>query len=145
MKKKTYLLNVILTVVMAAGVLAAMLVKTFESAAVLPAPNIPNLTLISLIALVADHFLAPGEKRNWLLVGVFSLLSFLLLPWASGLVTGWPLMKLALCGCVVFMVCTLLFSSMADRISTGQHDGLTVIISALGILMASQAFNGMIL
>lgn len=145
MKNKTYLLNVLLAVLVTAGLAAALLVRAFQGAAVMPALSIPNLTLISLAALVGDYFLAPGEKRSWLVTGLLSLLTVLLLPWASGLVAGWALVKLAIGGCAVFLVCGWIFSSMVDRMSSGHHSVPAVLVSALGILLASQAFSGIFL
>ena len=145
MKNKTYLLNTILAAVVTVGLLAALLVKVFQPAAVLPVLNIPNLTAISLVALLLDHFLAPGTKRCYICIPVFSAITFGLLPWAVGFVAGAEVWKYALGGGVVFTVVTWLFSSMTDRMSTGHDSKAAAIVSALGLYLAVQAFAGILL
>lgn len=145
MKNKTYLLNTLLAAVVALGLLIAVLVRTFQPAAILPEMSIPNLTLISLAALLLDRFIAPGSPRCYICIPVFSLLTFLILPWASGLVAGWELVKLAIGGCAVFTAVTWLFSSMTDRMASGHNSRMAAIVSALGIYLAVQAFGGIFL
>ena len=145
MKNKTYLLNTLLAEIVALALLAAVLVKTYQPAAILPQLSIPNLVLVSLVALLADHFLAPNAPRCYICIPVFSALTFLLLPLASGLVGGMALVKLAVGGCVVFTAVTWLFSAMVDRMSSGHNTRLAAVISALGIFLASQAFAGILL
>lgn len=145
MKNKTYLLNTLLAIVVTVGLLAALLVKVFQPAAVLPVLNIPNLTAISLAALLLDHFLAPGAKRCYVCVPVFSAITFGLLPWAVGFVAGTEVWKYALGGAVVFTAVTWLFSSMTDRMSTGHNSHAAAIVSALGLYLAVQAFAGILL
>ena len=145
MKNKTYLLNTLLAAAVFLGTLICLIVKTFVPAAVMPALNIPNLTFLSLIALTADHFLAPGAKRCYICIPVFSAVTFGLLPWAAGLAAGSAVLKLALGGGVVFTAVTWLYSSVTDRLSTGRDSKAAAIISALGIWLASQAFAGIFL
>lgn len=145
MKNKTYLLNTLLAVVVAAGLLAALLVKVFQPAAVLPVLNIPNLTAISLAALLLDHFLAPGAKRCYICIPVFAAITFGLLPWAVGFTAGTEILKYAVSGCAVFTAVTWLFSSMTERMSSGCNSKLAAIVSALGLYLAVQAFAGIIL
>lgn len=145
MKNKTYLLNTLLAGIVGAGLLAAVLVRTFQPAAILPELSIPNLTLVSLVALLLDHFLAPNAPRCYICIPVFSLLTFLVLPWASGLVGGMALVKLAVGGCGVFTAVTWLFSSMVDRMSSGHDSRAAAVASALGLYLAVQAFGGILL
>ena len=145
MKNKTYLLNTLLAAVVTVGLLAALLVKVFQPAAVLPVLNIPNLTAISLAALLLDHFLAPGARRCWICIPVFAAVTFGLLPWAVGFVAGTEVWKYALGGAVVFTAVTWLFSSMTDRMSTGYDSHAAAIVSALGLYLATQAFAGILL
>lgn len=142
---KRYLLNTILAIFTAFALLIAMLVRTFSPSAVLPDANIPNLVLFSLLVLLAEHILAPRAERRMMAVVPLSLLTFLLLPIASGMVGGMSAVKLAISGCVVFTVVTWLFTSMTDRISTGHNTRTAAIVSALGIFLASQAFSGILL
>ena len=52
-------------------------------------------------------------------------------------------LALGIKGCVTFTVTTWLFTSMADRISTGPSAKLAPIMSAMGLYLASQIFMGM--
>ena len=145
MKNKTYLLNTLLAAVVAAGLLTGLLVKVFLPAAVLPVLNIPNLTAISLAALLLGHFLAPGAKRCYICIPVFAALTFGLLPWAAGFTAGAEVLKYTLGGCGVFTAVTWLFSSMTERMASGCNSKLAAIVSALGLYLAVQAFAGILL
>lgn len=145
MKNKTYLLNTLLAAVVTTGLLAALLVRVFVPAAVLPVLNIPNLAAISLAALVLEHFLAPGAKRCYICIPVFSAVTFGLLPWAAGFVAGGEVWKYALAGGAVFTAVTWLYSSMLDRNSTGHDSHGAAVVSALGLYLAVQAFAGILL
>ena len=85
MKNRTYLLNTILAAVVGIAMLAIMLLHTFLPAFIIPKLTLPNLMLLSLIALVLDHYLAKGAQRCYICIPVFALITFGLLPWASGM------------------------------------------------------------
>ena len=72
MKNKTYLLNTFLAAVFGLYLLAALFVRAYAPVIILPKANVPNLVLVSLIALVLDHYLAPGAKRCYICIPVFS-------------------------------------------------------------------------
>ena len=48
MKNKTYILNTLLTAVLGIALLAAVLVRTFVPAIIIPQLDIPNMVLLSL-------------------------------------------------------------------------------------------------
>ena len=145
MKNKTYILNTLLTAVLGIALTAAVLVRTFVPAIIIPQLDIPNMVLLSLAALVLDHYIAPGAKRCYICVPLFSALSFGLLPFAACFVGALEAVKLGLIGAVVFTVITWIFSSMQDRLSTGSAAKAAPIVSALGLYLAIQALMGMIL
>lgn len=145
MKNKTYILNTLLAAVMGIVLLAAVLVRTFAPAVIIPALNIPAVVLLSLAALVLDHYIAPGAKRCYICIPVFSVITFGLLPYAAGFVSILDALKLAVAGGVVFTVTTMLYSSIQDRLSSGPAAKAAPIISALGLYLASQCLTGMIL
>ena len=64
MKDRTYLLNTLLAAVLGVLLLAAVLIRTFAPAVIIFPLNIPNMVLISLIALLFDHWLAPRAKAS---------------------------------------------------------------------------------
>ena len=142
MKNKTYTLNTVLTAVLTAVLAAMVALRTFAPQIILPIFDIPTLTAISLAALVLDHYLAPNAKRCYICIPVFAALSFGILPFAAGMVAVKYLLGLAASGAVVFTVCTFVFTSIQDRLSSGPAAKLAPIMSALGIWLAVQAFAG---
>lgn len=140
MKNKTYALNALLAAVLAAAMTAAIVVKTFNPAAVMPKADVPNLVLISLTALLLDHYLAPGARRCYICIPLFSVVTFGLLGWAAG---ADGVLKLAVMGGGVFTAVTWLFSSIADRLSTGPKAGAAVWMGALCLYLSSLCFAGM--
>lgn len=145
MKDKTYFLNTVLALVLGIGGLACVLVRAFLPHVILPELNVTNMVLLSLIALVADHYLAPNAKRCYICIPVLSAVSFGLLPFAAGLATVGQALRLALVGGVTFAVTTWLFSSIQDRLSTGPAAKAAPAVSALGLYLAAQCLMGMIL
>ena len=142
MKNKTYTLNTVLTAVLAVVLMAMMLLRAFAPNIILPVFDIPTLTAISLVALVLDHYLAKGAKRCYICVPVFAALSFGILPFAAGMVAVKYILGLALSGAVIFTVCTFVYTSIQDRLSSGPAAKAAPIMSALGIWLAVQAFAG---
>ena len=145
MKKNTYTLNTILAALLGAILLVCVLVRTFAPRIILPELDIPMLTLISLAALVLDHYLAPNADRCYLCIPMFSALTFGLLPFAACFVTGAKAAELVLWGAGVFTLMTWLFSSMMDRLSSGPAAKAAPILSAFGLYLAVQGLMGMIL
>ena len=145
MKKNTYTLNTILAALLGAILLVCVLVRTFAPRIILPELDIPMLVLISLAALVLDHYLAPNADRCYLCIPVFSALTFGLLPLAACYVTGAEAAELAIYGGAVFTLMTWLFSSVQDRLSTGPAAKAAPVLSAFGLYLAVQGLMGMIL
>ena len=142
MKNKTYTLNTVLNVVLTAVLAVMVVLRTVSPQLILMQFDIVSITGISLAALVLDHYLAPNAKRCYVCIPIFAALSFGILPWAAGLVAVKYLLGLALTGAVVFTVCTFVFTSIQDRLSSGPAAKLAPIMSAFGIWLAVQAFAG---
>lgn len=145
MKKNTYMLNTLLAGVMGIALLVAVLVRTFAPIIILPRPDIPALVLISLVVLLADHYLAPGAKRSYGHIFLLSAATFGLLPWAACFVNTAGAVALAISGGVVFTVTTLLFTAIQERLSSGPACKAAPAFSALGLYLAAQGFIGMAL
>ncbi len=145
MNKKTDTLNILLAAVLSIGLLVCVLVRTLAPRIILPKLDIPNMVLISLVALVLDHYIAPGAKRCYICIPVFAAVTFGLLPFAACFVGILEALKLALMGGIVFTAITWLYSSIQDRLSSGPAAKAAPILSALGLYLAFQAFAGMIL
>ena len=145
MKKNTYTLNTVLAMVLGAALLVAVLVRTFAPRIILAELDVPNMVLISLVALVVDHYLAPDAKRCYICIPAFSAITFCLLPFAACFVGAVEALKLGITGGVIFTAMTWLFSSVQDRLSTGPAAKAAPVVSAFGLYLAIQALMGMIL
>ena len=143
--KKQYVLNTFLAVVLGVYLLGAVIVRTFCPMVILPEASVPNLVLISLIALVLDHYLAPGADRCYICIPLFSAISFGLLPYAAAFVAPMEAVKLAVVGCIVFTATTWMFTSIQDRLSSGPAAKASAFFSAVSLYMAAQCFAGMFL
>ena len=142
MKNKTYTLSTVLIAVLTAVLAVMAVLRAFSPQIILPIFDIPTVTAISLVALVLDHYLAKGAKRCWICIPIFAALSFGILPFAAGMVALSSTLGLALTGAAIFTVCTFVFTSVQDRLSSGPAARLAPIMSALGIWLAVQAFAG---
>ena len=140
---KKYMLNTFLAVVFTAALLAMVIARAICPVLIFPGFGVPNLVLISLIALVLDHYIVKDAPRCYICIPVFAFLTFALLPMAAGIIAPANALMLGIKGAVVFTVTTWLFTSMADRISTGPQAKLAPVMSAMGLYLASQCFMGM--
>ena len=140
---KKYLLNTFLAGIVTAALLAMVIARAVCPILVFPGFDVPNLVLISLVALLLDHYIVKDALRCYICIPVFAFLTFALLPLAAGFIQPFEILGLGIKGCVTFTVTTWLFSSMADRISTGPSAKLAPVMSALGLYLASQCFMGM--
>ena len=145
MKKNTYTLNTVLAALLGAALLVCVFIRTFAPRIILPELDIPNLVLISLVALVLDHYLAPNAERCYICIPVFSAVTFGLLPYAAAFVTGAEALDLAFAGGLIFTIMTWLFSSVQDRLSTGPAAKAAPVVSAFGLYLAIQGLMGMFL
>ena len=145
MKANKYFLNTALALVLGAAGVGAVLVRTFAPNFIIPSLDIPNLVLLSLAALVIDHYVAPHAKRCWICIPVLAAVTFGLLPWCACVVAGEEILKLAIAGGIVFTATAWLYTSMQDRLSSGPAAKAAPVVSALGLYLAVQIFSGWIL
>ena len=142
MKDKKYFLSTILAAELAVLMMAAVIIRTFVPAWILPKAEVSNFVLVSLIAVFINHYVAKETKPCYLSAAVFSAVSFGLLPLAAGYI---PIEQAFWCGCtggVIFTLVTVLFSSFKDRLSTGPTKKMAPLLSAVGIYLASLGFMG---
>ena len=142
MKDKKYTLSTVLIAVLAAVLAVMVVLRAVSPQLILMEFDIVSITGICLVALVLDHYLAPGAKRCYLCIPVFAALSFGILPMVAGLVAVENALGLALSGCAIFTLCTFAYTSIQDRLSSGPAAKAAPIMSALGIWLAVQAFAG---
>lgn len=143
MKKSTYFLNTALAAVYGVAMLALILVRAFLPRVILPEWNASELVLVSLAALLLDHYMAPGAKRCYICIPIFSFITFGLLSFGAylGILEA---LRIAVLGCIVFTGSTWLFSSMVDRISSGPAAKAAPIVSAFGLYLAVQCLMGIL-
>ena len=141
---KKYLLNTFLAGIFAAALLAMVIARALCPILVLPGFDVPNLVLISLIALLLDHWFVKDAKRCYICIPVFALLTFGLFPYAAGFVQPSEILGLAIKGCVTFTVTTWLFTSICERLSSGPAAKAAPFISAVGLCFAAQCLTGII-
>ena len=144
MKNKPYLLNTLLAAVFTLALLVMVLVRAFAPLVILPVADVPNLVLICLVALVLDHYLAPGSKRNYLIAVPRAVVTFGLLPFAAGFATLDQAAEYGLVGGGAFLVTTLLFTTIADRLSSGPAAKASAFFSAVSLYMAAQCLMSII-
>ena len=142
MKNSIYRLNTLLAVILGGALLIAVIVRAAAPIVIIPALDIPNMVLLSLAALLAEHYLFGEGKRCYVCIPVVAALSFGLMPFAACFVTAAEAAKLALFGAVVFTVTTWLFSSICERISSGPDCRYAPAVSALGLYLAAQCLMG---
>ena len=144
MEKKTYILNSLLAAVLGVALLVMVIVRAFAPNIILPDFGVTNLVLVSLAALVLDHYLAPGAKRCYICIPVFSAISFGLLPWCAGFAAPVEALKLAVVGGITFTAVTWVYTDMADRLSSGPAAKAAPVVSAFGLYLAVQCLMGII-
>ena len=145
MKDRRYFQNTALAAVLGIALAVCVIARTFNPMGVLPELDVPNMVLLCAVALLADFYLAKGEKG----FGIFTLpgaaLTFGALPWAAGFATGMQAVKLGIVGGIVFALTAWLFALMRERISTGPMGKIAPIFSALGLYLGAQGLESLIL
>ena len=145
MKKNPFLLSVSLVAVLFVALAACLLIRVWLPAAILPTLNIPNMVLLSVLALLLEHFIARGNPRCYWATAIFGVLSFGVLPLMAGFACIHTFWKFGVIGGCVFTVTTFLFTSATERLLTGPKARLAVILTGLGIWLASQCFMGILI
>ena len=143
--KDKYMLNTLLAAVLGVALFIAVLVRTFSPIIIMPRPDIPNLVLVSVAALLLEHYLTGGSKGGYLGIFLMSALAFGLLPLATFFAQPLEALKLAGVGGCVFTAIAWIFRSMQERLSSGPVAKLAPVMGALGIYLAAQCFAGIIL
>jgi len=142
---KTYILNTLLTAIFGVFLLACVVARAFFPTLILPELDIPCLVLISLVALVLDHYFVKDAKRCYICIPVLSALTFGLMPLAAFMVSVSDAVVLALVGGVTFTATTFLFTSIQERLASGPAAKASALFSAVSLYMAAQCLAGMIL
>lgn len=144
MKDQKYFLNTALAVIFGTMLVICVLIRTFVPGFIIPELDVPNMVLISLVALLAEHYLVGNPKRCYGCVAIFAVVNFGLLPFAACFASAPEAVRLGVIGGAVFTAVTWLFSFMMDRLSSGPAAKFAPILSALGLYLASQCFMGIL-
>ncbi len=137
-----YRLNTLLTTIVGLFLLACVVLRAFCPTLILPKLDIPCMVLLSLIALVADHYLSAGAQRCYICIPVFSALTFGLLPLTAYMVGVTDAVWLALVGGATFTATTFLFTTIQERLSSGPAAKASALFSAVSLYLAAQCFAG---
>lgn len=144
MKTKHDFLGIFLAGVTGAALLTALLVRAFAPRVILPRLDGLAVVLLSLAALVLDHYIAGSSHRDFRLLPVYAALIFGLFPYCASFVAPLEALKLGLLGAAIFTAATFLFDSMTERLSTGPAAKLAPAVSALGLYLAAQCLMGIL-
>ena len=144
MKDQKFFLNTALIAIYGGILLVCALLRAFAPVIILPKLDIPAVVLISLLSLLAEHYVAGKSFRNYLWVAAFGILSFGLLTFVARFATPLGILAYGIPGGLIFTLVTWLFDSMMDRLSSGPAARFTPILSALGLYLAAQCFAGIV-
>lgn len=142
MEKKHDLLGIFLACVTGIALLIALALRAFFPRMILPHMDASAMVALSLTALVLDHYVVKGSRRDFRLLPLYGALVFGLFPFAASFVAPLEALKLAVLGGVVFAAATFLFDTMADRLSTGPAAKIAPLLSAFGLFLACQCLMG---
>ena len=145
MKNNQYFLNSLLAMVLFVALTVALVVRVVAPAAIIPPLNIPNMVLLSVIALLLEHFITKGNPRCYICIPVFAMITFGVLPLMAGFACVHDFWKYGLIGGVVFTITTFLFTSATSRLRSGPQAKAAVVLTGLGIYLAAQCFAGILL
>lgn len=141
--KKHDRLGILLAGVTGIALLAAVALRTFVPRLILPRFDGPTVILLSLAALVLDHYLG-GSRHDYRLIPLYAALIFGLFPFSACFLSPIDALWSALLGAVVFTVATFLFDSMTDRLASGPAAKAAPFISAFGLYLAAQCLMGIV-
>ena len=141
MEKKSMCLNVLLAVVLGAGLLVGMIMKAVQPNVVLADLEIPSMAALVLIALLIEYLTKGTQKRNWALQIVLAAITFAVLPLVAGL--GVSVVRSAIAGAAVFGILTWIFDFAADRIDVTTDCKYAMVPTAFVMYLACQCFMGM--
>jgi hypothetical protein len=143
MEKKNFVLNVLLAVVLGAGLLVGMVWRAFQPNVVLADLELPVIAALILIALVIEYLFKGTQKRAWAVQILLAAITFAVIPFAAGYAGAG--IRLILCGTAMFAALTFIFDSVAERVNVTCDCKCAMIPTAFVMYLACQCLMGMIL
>lgn len=145
MKNRTAILNTILAVVLGVVLLVSIIAKMMCPQLILPQLNIPYVAAVSLVALILASFVKTEEEGCVIAQILLAAVTFGVLPMVAGMVSGAAVLKLALCGGIVFGILEAMFTAMVKRMEMAGICKYAVVPAAFALYLACQCFTGIIL
>ena len=143
MEKKSLFLNVLLAVVLGAGLLVGIVWTAFQPNVVLPDLDLPATAAIVLIALLIEYHAKGIQERAWVPQTILAAVTFAVLPFAAGYVGAG--IGVTVYGTALFTVITWLFDSVAERMSVTTDCKGVMIPTAFVMYLAFQCLMGVLL
>lgn len=145
MKDKNGISLMALPITLGIALLICAVIRTMVPMAILPKLDIPNMVLLSLMALLIQHYLGKNSDVPVIAALLLSGLTFSLLPVAMGFVLPAQMGKLAIVGGVVYTATAWIYGELLEWLSSGSGCKAGPVLGALGLYLASQCLSGMIL
>ncbi len=143
MKNYKFTSGMMLAAVTGIALLAGVAARAFVPRLILPKPDASAVILLSLAALVLEHYLGEG-RRDYRLAPLWSALSFGLLPLAAGFVSPLDALKLAVLGAVIYTLAAFLYDGIVERLSSSPASRLAPLVSGVGLWLAAQCIVGIV-
>ena len=143
MEKKSFVLNILLAVVLGAGLLVGIIWSAMVPNVVLADLEIPAIAALVLIALVIEYLFKGTQKRAWAVQILLAAITFAVIPFAAGYAGAG--IGLILCGTAMFTALTFIFDSVAERVNVTCDCKCAMIPTAFVMYLACQCLMGMIL
>lgn len=141
MKTSSYFRFFLLTALWGLLLAAFVVIRAVLPGANLPAMDLPLLLGVSLLALLADHYLGRSTPGAPAVTAALAALAFGLLPLCAGLVSLVTALKLVMAGGLTFGLASILFDSALDRLASGPRAKAAPLVTALALFLAGQCFT----
>lgn len=145
MRKNVLVLPLTLTASLSLYLLAGMVLRLVQPRLIFPRLELTGIVLLCLAAQVAESYLAPRTRHNYLLLLMLGALTFGLLPLGAGFTDWQQALVLAAAGAAALCVTTFLFASLRHRLDDGRSAPLTPLLTALCLYLAVQPLRGILL
>ena len=144
MNVRSYFRNILLAILWGSLMALYVVLGAVRPDFNLPTMDIPLLLVLSVLPLLAEHYLGRSTPCAPIVSAALAALTFGLMPLCAGLVTAMTAVKLALAGGVTFAVCSLLFDSAVQRLASGPRAKAAPLLTAFCLYLASQCFTNII-
>ena len=141
MKKNTYFVNIVLSIVTVLVCLTGVIARSFFPYIILPRMNVLMMAAISALSCAIVYYINKGYQSECFGGALLAGLNFSVLPLCAGLTFGVPVWKLFITGVVVFFVIDRCYASIGRRMDTGAYSRLAPLANALLLFLACQCFQ----